>query len=64
MDGRKRYENDAKTISVDADRFENGTKQCCGRGLSLRMLGNLISYKYLFFVGFFFGGGGGWVGGL
>ena len=49
---------------MDADRFENGTKQCCGRGLSLRMLGNLISYKYLFFVFFFFlgGGGVGWVG--
>ena len=27
VDGRKRYENDAKTISVDANLFENGAKQ-------------------------------------
>ena len=26
VDGRKRYENDTKTISVDANLFENGTK--------------------------------------
>ena len=27
VDGRKRYENDAKTISVNANLFENGAKQ-------------------------------------
>ena len=27
VDGRKRYENDTKTISVDANLFENGAKQ-------------------------------------
>ena len=27
VDGRKRYENDTKTTSVDANRFENGAKQ-------------------------------------
>ena len=27
VDGRKRYENDTKTISVDGNRFENGAKQ-------------------------------------
>ena len=26
MDGRKRYENDTKTVSVDGNRFENGAK--------------------------------------
>ena len=27
VNGRKRYKNDAKTISMDANRFENGAKQ-------------------------------------
>ena len=26
VDGRKRYENDTKTISVEENLFENGTK--------------------------------------
>ena len=26
VDGRKRYENDAKTTIVDGNRFENGAK--------------------------------------
>ena len=46
MDGRKRYENDTKAISVDANRFENGVKQYrfhlktveCGWGLSYTTL--------------------------
>ena len=43
VDGRKRYENNAKTIIVDGNRFENGAKQYrfqlktvyCGRGLKV-----------------------------
>ena len=27
VDGRKRYKNDTRTISVDGNRFQNGAKQ-------------------------------------